>query len=163
MQCPEKLSLNAPSLQLIASNLEVPEMMRLDLKKICSLQEVLYGASNFDILVKIIRTSQNADKVFMGIPRMALGEDGEWLGVLKGSTAQVRKAGCSRYWARTMAFRGGKSGLGGDIQQSPPCGEIDSSYDTSAFGHISSHFSYSTEVNINLLSDQCAYQESSWI
>jgi hypothetical protein len=84
MQCPEKLSLNAPSLQFIAFNLEVPEMMRLELRNICSLQEVLYGASNFDTLVKIIRTNRNIDKVFLDIPCMALGEDGKWLGVLKG-------------------------------------------------------------------------------
>jgi hypothetical protein len=52
-----------------------------------------------------------------------------------------------------MAFHGGESGLGGDSGQVAPCEEIDSSYDTSEFGHMSSHFSYSTEVNINLLRD----------
>lgn len=51
MQCPAKLSLNAPSLQFIWFNFEVAEMMRLELKNTCSLQEVLYGASNFDTLV----------------------------------------------------------------------------------------------------------------
>ena len=119
---------------------------------------MLYGASNFDTLVKLIGTNRNIDKVFLDIPCMALGEDGKWLGVLKGSSAQVRKAECSKYWARAMAFRGEESGLGGDIGQFSPCEQIDSSYDTSAFGHISSQFSYSTEVNINLLSDQCAYE-----
>ena len=102
-------------------------MMRLELKNICSLQEVLYGASTFDTVVKIIRTSRNIEKVFLDIPCMALGEDGKWLGVLKGSTTQVRKAGCSRYWAWAMAFHGGESGLGGDSGQVAPCEEIDSS------------------------------------
>jgi hypothetical protein len=49
-----------------------------------------------------IRKSQTVDKVFLGIPRMALGEDGKWLGVLKGSIAELQKAGCFKYWVITV-------------------------------------------------------------
>jgi hypothetical protein len=63
---------------------------------------MLYYVTSFNFKHRQIRTSRNVDKVFLGIPRMALGEDGKWLGVMKGSTSQVRKVGCSKYWVITV-------------------------------------------------------------
>lgn len=83
MHCPEELSLKTPSLQFIAFNLEVRDEEKVELKEISSLQEVLYGASKFGTLGKLISTSPNLNKIFLDIPCMALGDDGKWLGVLK--------------------------------------------------------------------------------
>jgi hypothetical protein len=83
MQCPEKLSIDAPALKFVAFNLEVQESTTLDVKNICSLQELLYGASSFTTLSSLVKTNVDLDKVFLDIPCMALGEDGNWLGVLK--------------------------------------------------------------------------------
>ena len=82
MHCPEELSLKTPSLQFIAFNLEVQDEEKVELREISSLQEVLYGASKFGTLGKLIGASPNLNKIFLDIPCMALGEDGKWLGVL---------------------------------------------------------------------------------
>lgn len=83
MLCPEKLSIDAPALKFMAFNLEVQDPTGLDVKSIRSLQELLYGASSFTTLSSLVKTNVNLDKVFLDIPCMALGEDGNWLGVLK--------------------------------------------------------------------------------
>lgn len=83
MQCPEKLNIDAASLKFIAFNLEVRDCSIVELKNMCRLQELLYGASWFGTLSKLVTRNPNLDKLFLDIPCMALGEDGRWLGVLK--------------------------------------------------------------------------------
>jgi hypothetical protein len=48
-----------------------------------NLQELLYGASNFLALSKLVKGNWFLNKLFLDIPCMALGEDGKWLGALK--------------------------------------------------------------------------------
>jgi hypothetical protein len=82
--CPEKLTINAASLKFMAFNLEVRDGVRVEVRNVHNLQEVLYGASNFGTLWSLVATNQMLGKLFLDIPCMALGEDGKWLGVMKG-------------------------------------------------------------------------------
>ena len=84
IMCPGKLTINAPSLKYMAFNLEVRDASKVEMKNLHNLQEVLYGASSFATLWSLVATNQMLNKLFLDIPCMALGEDGKWLGVLKG-------------------------------------------------------------------------------
>lgn len=84
MLCPESLTVDARGLKFMAFNLEVRDTSKVDLKNVRNLQELLYGTSSFDILSTLVAANVNLEKLFLDIPCMALGEDGKWLGVLKG-------------------------------------------------------------------------------
>lgn len=84
MLCPENLTISAAGLKFMAFNLEVRDTSKVDLKNVLHLQELLYGTSSFDIFSSLVAANVHLEKLFLDIPCMALGEDGKWLGVLKG-------------------------------------------------------------------------------
>ncbi|XP_024393451.1 uncharacterized protein [Physcomitrium patens] len=84
MLCPERLTVTASDLKFMAFNLDIREISKVEFKDLRKLQELLYGASSFETLLKIVAANPNLEKLFLDIPCMALGEDGKWLGVLKG-------------------------------------------------------------------------------
>ncbi|CAM6043156.1 unnamed protein product [Sphagnum compactum] len=89
MACPNELSIIAPELKFVAFNLEVHNCSSIEFCEIKQLQELLYGASKFFALSKLVKMNQFLNKVFLDIPCMALGEDGKWLGVLKEVTLNL--------------------------------------------------------------------------
>jgi hypothetical protein len=89
MACPNELSIIAPELKFVAFNLEVQNCSSIEFCEIKQLQELLYGASKFFALSKLVKMNQFLNKVFLDIPCMALGEDGKWLGVLKEVTLNL--------------------------------------------------------------------------
>lgn len=84
MLCPEKLTISATTLQFLAFNLEVGENAVIEFDDLRDLQELLYGASSFDTLTKLVAMNPSLNKLFLDIPCMTLGGDGKWLGVLPG-------------------------------------------------------------------------------
>ncbi|KAH8954184.1 hypothetical protein BDL97_08G066300 [Sphagnum fallax] len=83
MACPEELCISAPILKFVAFNLEVYKYSEISFSNMSNLQELLYGASNFLALSKLVKGNWFLNKLFLDIPCMALGEDGKWLGALK--------------------------------------------------------------------------------
>jgi hypothetical protein len=83
MACPEELCISAPTLKFVAFNLEVYKYSQISFLNMSNLQELLYGASNFLALSKLVKGNCFLNKLFLDIPCMALGEDGKWLGALK--------------------------------------------------------------------------------
>jgi hypothetical protein len=83
MACPEELYISAPTLKFVAFNLEVYKYSEISFSNMSNLQELLYGASNFLALSKLVKGNYFLNKLFLDIPCMALGEDGKWLGALK--------------------------------------------------------------------------------
>lgn len=85
IMCPENLTIRAKSLKFLAFNLEVRDnASKVALRDVRDLEEVLYGASSFATFWSLVGTNPGLHKLFLDIPCMALGEDGKWLGVLKG-------------------------------------------------------------------------------
>ncbi|KAH8952232.1 hypothetical protein BDL97_09G072200 [Sphagnum fallax] len=83
MKCPEVLQVQAPALKHIAFNLEILDSSLVGFEKIHDLQDVLYGASNFTTLSKLVRRNRLVTKTFLDIPCMSASEDGERWRVLK--------------------------------------------------------------------------------
>ncbi|CAM6009474.1 unnamed protein product [Sphagnum balticum] len=83
MKCPEVLQVQAPALKHIAFNLEILDSSLVGFENIHDLQDLLYGASNFTTLSKLVRHNRLVNKTFLDIPCMSASEDGERWRVLK--------------------------------------------------------------------------------
>ncbi len=82
MACPDSLWVSAPSLAYVAVCMEKREGALVEFEKISNLKELLFGASHFCTLTRLIRNNPLLGKVFLDVPCMELGDDGRWEGVL---------------------------------------------------------------------------------
>jgi hypothetical protein len=82
MSCPDSLSVSAPSLAYVAVCMEKREGAVVEFERISNLKELLFGASHFFTLTKLIRNNPLLEKVFLDVPCIALGDDGKWEGLL---------------------------------------------------------------------------------
>ncbi|KAG0588616.1 hypothetical protein KC19_2G256200 [Ceratodon purpureus] len=82
MTCPDSLRVHAPKLAYVAVCMEKRDNAVVEFDNVHNLKELLFGASHFQTLSKLMRTNPNLEKIFLDVPCMALGEDGNWEGVL---------------------------------------------------------------------------------
>lgn len=82
MTCPDFLRVCAPNLAYVAVCMEKREDATVKFEQVSHLRELLFGASQFKTLSKLIKGNPSLEKVFLDVPCMALGEDGKWEGVL---------------------------------------------------------------------------------
>lgn len=83
MTCPDSLRVKAPSLAYVAVCMEKRDGSIVEFDDVHSLRELLFGASHFATLSKLMRSNVHLEKIFLDVPCMALGEDGKWEGVLE--------------------------------------------------------------------------------
>jgi len=83
MTCPDSLRVRAPSLAYVAVCMEKHDGSVVEFDDVRNLRELLFGASHFATLSKLMRTNHRLEKIFLDVPCMALGEDGKWEGVLE--------------------------------------------------------------------------------
>lgn len=82
MTCPDSLRVRAPELAYVAVCMEKRDGSVVEFDNVHNLKELLFGASHFQTLSKLMRTNPNLEKLFLDVPCMSLGEDGKWEGVL---------------------------------------------------------------------------------
>uniref|UniRef100_A0A7I4DN00 F-box domain-containing protein n=1 Tax=Physcomitrium patens TaxID=3218 RepID=A0A7I4DN00_PHYPA len=80
--CKKLKTLDLRNMFIDSSGLEdMPALTSITLRCV---KELLYGASSFDTLTKLVAMNPSLNKLFLDIPCMTLGGDGKWLGVLPG-------------------------------------------------------------------------------
>lgn len=84
MFCFERFIVIVFDLKFMVFNFDIREILKVEFKDFCKLQELFYGVLSFEIFLKIVVVNFNLEKLFLDIFCMVLGEDGKWLGVLKG-------------------------------------------------------------------------------
>lgn len=82
MTCPDSLRVRAPQLAYVAVCMEKRDGSVVEFDSVHNLKELLFGASHFQTLTKLMRTNPILEKLFLDVPCISLGEDGKWEGVL---------------------------------------------------------------------------------
>jgi hypothetical protein len=82
MTCPDALRVCAPQLAYVAVCMEKRDDAVVEFDNVHNLKELLFGASHFHTLSKLMLTNRSLEKLFLDVPCMSLGEDGKWEGVL---------------------------------------------------------------------------------
>ncbi|XP_024384501.1 F-box/LRR-repeat protein At4g29420 isoform X1 [Physcomitrium patens] len=89
MVCPDVLRVHAPKLTYVAVCMENRDGSIVEFDDVTNLKELLFGASHFSTLSRLIRTNSVLEKVFLDVPCMALGGDGKWEGVIPQVPLQI--------------------------------------------------------------------------
>jgi hypothetical protein len=82
MACPDKLTVDAPSLQCLAVCMDKRERTEVKFQNVTLLKELLMGASEFLTLTTLSRTNSLLEKVFLDVPCMSFEDSGVWKGVI---------------------------------------------------------------------------------